>query len=81
MADEANDRSLADRYVQIARKTAMKVKLKLDSCFKRRYCHNCHTYLRPSVNCRVRLRKNMVVYYCLDCKHFNRIGYKKKIQP
>lgn len=71
-----DDSKLSDRYVQLARKIAMKYKVKIPSEFKRRICKNCHKYLVPGKNCRVRTRKGHIVYYCLKCKNFMRIGYK-----
>ena len=70
------DSKLSDRYVQLARKIAMKYKVKIPSKFKRRICKNCHKYLVPGKNCRVRTHKGHIVYYCLKCKNFMRIGYK-----
>ena len=70
------DRELAKEHVKLARKICMKYKAKLPSVLKRKYCKHCHTYLKVSVNCRIRLNKGKVVYYCLDCKKFTRIAYK-----
>ena len=54
-ADEvfSKDSALADRYVDLARNTAMKYKLKLKSEYKRKFCKHCYKYLRSGVNCRV----------------------------
>ena len=67
---------LSDRYVQRARRTAMKYKLKIPAELKRRICKRCHKYLVPGRNLRVRAHKGHMVYYCLNCKSFMRIGYK-----
>jgi len=68
--------SLSNRYVQLARKISMKYKVRIPSELKRRFCRHCHSYLVPSVNCRVRTREGKMVYYCLSCKKFMRIPYK-----
>ena len=68
---------LSDRYVQLARRIAMKYKVKIPHKFKRRFCKHCHSYLVPGKNLRVRTHKGHMVYYCLNCKHFMRFGYKK----
>jgi ribonuclease P protein subunit RPR2 len=73
------DSKLSDRYVEIARKIGMKHKVRIPKEFKRRFCKNCHKYLVPGVNCRVRLCKSKVVYYCQSCKNYMRIPYKKRI--
>src|SRR3989344_6664111 len=67
---------LADRYVQIARRTAMKVNLKLPREFKRRFCKHCYAFFVPSKNCRIRIHKSRVVYYCFSCKKYMRFMLK-----
>ena len=62
------------RYVQQARRIAMKVRLKLPRSLKRTFCKHCLHFLRPGVNCRVRTRKKMLVVYCHHCKKFSRLG-------
>jgi len=66
------DSKLSDKYVKIARKIAMKYKIRLPSSLKKRFCKHCHKYLVPSVNCRIRIHKHRLIYYCLSCKHFMR---------
>ena len=70
------DQSLADRYVHLARKIAMKFKLRLLSSQKRKFCKHCYTYLRPGANARVRVKEGKIVYYCQKCKKFLRIPLK-----
>ena len=72
--DEKPD--LAHKYAKKARRMALKYKVKLSLNQKRRICKNCHSFLVPGKNLRVRTRKGHVVYYCLECKKFMRIGYK-----
>jgi len=72
------DSKLSNRYVELARKIAMKYKVKIPPALKRRFCKHCHAYLVPSKNCRVRLTKHKVVYYCLNCKKYMRFPYAKK---
>ncbi|MEK6900937.1 MAG: ribonuclease P protein component 4 [Nanoarchaeota archaeon] len=68
--------ALANRYVSLARKIAMKVKTKIPLELKRRYCKHCYRYLLPGVNARVRTRQGKVVISCLECKKFMRIPLK-----
>jgi len=70
--------SLSDRYIKLARKIAMKVNLSIPKEYKRRFCRHCYSYLVPSKNCRVRINKSRVIYYCLKCKKFMRFVIKKK---
>jgi ribonuclease P protein subunit RPR2 len=72
------DPFLSNRYVSLARKIAMKYKVKIPSELKKQFCKHCYKYLVPSVNCRVRLQKGKVVYYCLNCKKYMRFPYRKK---
>ena len=66
------DSNLSDKYVKMARRITMKYKIKLPSSLKKRFCKHCHKYLVPGVNCRVRIHKHRIIYYCLGCKHYIR---------
>ena len=70
------DPKLSNRYVQLARKIAMKYKVKMPSSLKRRICAKCHHYLVPGKNLRVRMQKGNSIYHCLDCKNIMRFGYR-----
>ena len=67
---------LANKYVKSARKNAMKVNLRLPINLKRKFCKHCYSYLVPGKNCRVRLHKNRIIYYCFNCKKYMRFGKK-----
>jgi len=71
------DKSLSNRYVEMARKIAMKCKVRIPSELQRSFCKHCYTYLMPGKNLRVRTQEGHVVYYCLECKKFMRFPYKK----
>ena len=64
--------NLSNKYVKLARRIAMKYKMKLPSELKKKFCKNCHSYLVPGVNARVRIHKHRVIYYCFNCKHYMR---------
>jgi|SRR3989344_5022969 len=72
------DKTLANRYVKLARELAMKYKVRIPVNLKRRFCKHCFNYLVPGVNLRVRTRNGNVVYYCLECKHYMRFGYLRE---
>jgi len=62
--------ALAQRYAQIARKIAMRAKLRLPVEYRRLICRHCKSFIYPSVNCRVRVqqrREPHVVLTCLIC--------------
>ncbi|MBI2671861.1 ribonuclease P [Candidatus Woesearchaeota archaeon] len=71
-----NNPSLADRYVAIAKKIAMKTQISIPSDFKKKFCKKCSSYLIPGLNCRVRIRNKKLIYYCLNCKNYMRFPYK-----
>lgn len=70
--------SLSNKYVELARKIAMKMKVRIPRELKRRFCKHCLSYLVPSKNCTVRLQKSRVVYYCHNCKQYMRFPYIKE---
>ena len=70
------DSKLSDRYVQLARKIAMRYKVKIPQILKRQFCKNCHKFLVPGVNLRIRLHKGRTIYYCLECRHFMRFPHR-----
>ena len=72
------DKKLANRYVKLARELSMKYKVRVPSELKRRFCKHCYSYLRPSINVRVRTRDGKVVYYCLECKNYMRFPYLRE---
>jgi ribonuclease P protein subunit RPR2 len=69
--------SLSNRYINLARKLSMKFKTRIPRELKRKFCKHCYHYLVPNKNCRVRIHKSRVIYYCLDCKKFMRFMLKK----
>jgi len=74
------DLKLANRYVHLARKISMKVKARIPSNLKRRFCKHCYSYLIPGVNVRVRTQRGKVVYYCLNCRKYMRFPYVKELK-
>lgn len=73
-----NDPELSDRYVQLARKLSMKYKIPIPRELKRKFCRHCYSYLKPPVNCRIRVNKGKVIYYCRNCRKYMRFLHKKK---
>ena len=70
---------LANRYVFIARKIAMKFNLKIPSELKRRFCHKCYSYLMPGENAKVRTNsQTKCVEWTCECGEVNRYGYAKE---
>jgi len=73
----SKNRSLANRYVTLARKIAMKAKVRIPRELKRKFCKHCYKYFVPGVTCRVRTVNKKLVYYCFNCKRYTRIPLKK----
>jgi ribonuclease P protein subunit RPR2 len=73
-----SDKALANHYVDLARKYAMKYKVRIPSELQKKFCKHCYSYLKPGKNLRVRTQQSKVVYSCLECKKFMRFPYKKK---
>lgn len=74
----SENKTLANRYVSLARKIAMKVRLSVPLELKRRYCKHCYKFLAPGVNARIRTRGGKVIISCLECRKFTRIPIKKR---
>ena len=72
------DLTLANRYITLARKIAMKYKVRIPPLLKRRFCKHCYAYFVPGETCRVRTREGQVVYSCFSCKKFTKIPYVKE---
>lgn len=72
------NKTLANRYISLARKVAMKVHASIPQELKRKMCKHCYRYLKPGVNSRIRTRAGKVIISCLECKKFARIPIKTK---
>jgi len=73
--------SLAQRYVDTARKIAMAAKVRLPRKYKRQVCKHCKSFILPGVNCRVRIKQQRephVVITCLNCGKQTRLPMKKE---
>jgi len=72
---------LSQRYVKIARKIAMRTKLRLPTEYRRLVCRHCKSFIYPGVNSRVRIqqrREPHMVITCLVCGKITRIPLKSK---
>jgi ribonuclease P protein subunit RPR2 len=72
---------LAQRYAEIARKIAMRAKLRLPKEYRRMICRHCKSFIYPGVNSRVRVqqkREPHMVITCLVCGKITRIPLKSR---
>ncbi len=71
------DYDLARRYVELARRIAMKYRLKLPKRYKLLFCKKC-LYPYKEGKFRVRIRKSRVIITCLNCGYERRIPIRPK---
>jgi ribonuclease P protein subunit RPR2 len=77
------DPSLAQSYVETARKIAMSAKIRFPRQYRRQVCKHCKSFILPGLNCRVRikqLREPHIVMTCLNCGKQTRIPLAKRRQ-
>lgn len=67
----------SNRYVALARRIAMRQRIRIDRRFRRRFCHHCYAFLVPGKNMRVRVHRGNVVITCLLCNKKTRIRVVK----
>ncbi len=73
------DPEQAQRYIQIARRIAMRTRLSLPKEYRLLICKKCKTFILPGVNCRIRIqqrREPHMVITCLNCGGHSRIPLK-----
>ncbi|MFC1801498.1 ribonuclease P protein component 4 [Nanoarchaeota archaeon] len=75
-AQKTKTKKLANRYVHLARKIAMKARIRMPKELKRQYCKHCYSYLKSGQNARIRTREGKLIIYCLECKKHSRIPLK-----
>lgn len=68
----------ANRYVELARKIGMHYRVRIPKELKRKFCDECHSYLKPGVNCEVNIdsEKNVVEWKCKECGHLKTYPYR-----
>lgn len=67
----------ANRYIQIARRIAMKLNIRLSKVQKRSFCKHCYSYLVQGKNALTRIRNGKIIIYCQVCKKYSRYPLKK----
>ncbi|MDI9619677.1 MAG: ribonuclease P [Candidatus Nezhaarchaeota archaeon] len=73
------DPVLSHRYVELARRISMRCRVRIPRYLRRRFCHYCYKFLRPGVNCRVRVAKRRephVAVTCLECGKTMRLNLR-----
>lgn len=70
---------LAQRYAGLARRLAMKYKVRIPRRWSLFICRGCKGFMIPGFNCRVRLRRRRephLALTCLQCGRIKRIPLK-----
>ncbi|MBI4441202.1 ribonuclease P [Candidatus Woesearchaeota archaeon] len=70
--------ALSNRYVVLARKIAMKMRLHMPKEVKHSFCKHCHSFLSVGHNVRIRLQKHHVAMTCLVCNRTMRHPYVRE---
>jgi len=65
----------SNRCVELARRIAMKYRVRIPKVYRRRFCRKCGSYFIFGKNARVRLKKKRVVVECLNCGFKRRYPY------
>jgi len=72
---------LAQRYAGVARKIAMRTRVRLPAEYRRLVCRHCKSFIYPGVNCRVRVQKRRephIATTCLLCGKTTRMLLKSR---
>ena len=75
------DPARAQRYVDLARRIAMRTRLRLPRDLRRRVCRRCNAFLVPGATSRTRIRQRRephVAVTCLKCGHVTRIPLRRR---
>jgi ribonuclease P protein subunit RPR2 len=76
--EKASNSDRSKRYIELARKIAMKLNIKLTKQQKRKFCKHCYTYLKNGVNATTRTHNKKLIIFCEECKKYTRIPLLKK---
>lgn len=68
--------SLANRYVTLARKMAMKYRIKMPREYKRLYCKHCYKFFQPGKTLTTRIKNKTLIYHCKNCGKIIRYPFR-----
>jgi ribonuclease P protein subunit RPR2 len=68
--------ALTKRYVELARKIAMKHKVRFTRDQKMWFCKSCNAYLKRGINSTVRIHNNNIILRCKECGFVRRFRYR-----
>jgi ribonuclease P protein subunit RPR2 len=59
--------ALSKRYVTLARKIAMRYRVRFSREQKKCFCKQCNAYLKQGKNATIRVRDRKIILRCMDC--------------
>lgn len=68
------------RYVEIARKIAMRHNIRFDYEIKKKFCKKCGAFLLVGKNAKIRISNNIAKVTCLECGLTRKISLKREKQ-
>lgn len=68
---------LSKRYIIIARKTAMKHKVRFNRIQKLSFCKKCNAFLKKGINASIRVRNGRIILTCKECGFVKRFVVKR----
>lgn len=71
-AEKTEDEKLKNRYVELARKIAMKYNVKIPKPLKRRFCKYCYNFFIPGKNVQIKTKNKYLMIKCLNCRKIMR---------
>lgn len=74
------DKALANRYVQLARKIGMRYNVKIPAQHRTLICRHCKKYTLPGVTARQKTDKGMLMRICNWCGKANRFPLKNRTE-
>lgn len=72
------DPSISGRYVILARRIAMKYRVKIPDRYRLSYCRKCLSFFSPGKNTRTRINNGKVTVTCMNCGYTRRYPIKGK---
>ncbi|MDD1729938.1 MAG: ribonuclease P [Methanospirillum sp.] len=66
------DPSWSDRCVILARRIAMKERIRIPCELRRKFCRNCYRFFVPGVTMQTRIHRSRVVVTCVACGYHRR---------
>jgi ribonuclease P protein subunit RPR2 len=74
-----NDEKLSQSYAILARKIAMRIRIRMPYMMKQLFCRKCKQFIVPGINSRVRIGRTRVKCIRITCMKCNHV-YRKIIE-